>query len=69
MPFRSKFLDDGGQPIFVKTLAQRVIELHVQPAVNAADFIFAGGQKFLPKTAIFGIAGVQLGGFVQQRRR
>ena len=60
-----QFLDDRGQPVLVKTLAERVVERHAEPLVHPIDFVFAEGEEFGPEAAVFGVAGVQFGGFGQ----
>ena len=60
-----QIVDHGGQPVLVKTLAQRVVERHVEPPVHPLDLVLAGRQKLVPQPPVLGIAGVQLGGLGQ----
>ena len=60
---RSQVFDDAGQPVVIKALAVFVIELDVQPAIDAGDLVAAVGQELVPEAQVLGIAGVELGGF------
>ncbi len=68
MPLAEQFLDQRGQPVLVKALAQRVVERHVEPPVHPLDFVLAERQELGPQPAVLRVAGVQFGGLGQHGR-
>ena len=58
-PLSTKIVDDAGQPIVIKTFAERVVERHAQPPVDALDVVEQVGRNCF-QSDVFGIAACSL---------
>ena len=64
MPRVEQIGHDFAEPRIVKTFAERVIELHAEPAVDRVELHLREADHLVPDGEVFRVAGLELDQFL-----